>query len=65
MATQAKHQIPERASQPPPSVTPGRWNAPLPKGGFAVANDVKLTIELDRSRRMQSPAPLARRMPPC
>jgi polyisoprenoid-binding protein YceI len=23
------------------------WNAPLPKGGFAVANDVKLTIELE------------------
>jgi polyisoprenoid-binding protein YceI len=23
------------------------WNAPLPKGGFAVGNDVKLTIELE------------------
>jgi polyisoprenoid-binding protein YceI len=23
------------------------WNAPLPKGGFAVANDVTLTIELE------------------
>jgi len=23
------------------------WNAPLPKGGFAVANDVKLTVELE------------------
>jgi polyisoprenoid-binding protein YceI len=23
------------------------WNAPLPRGGFAVANDVKLTIELE------------------
>jgi polyisoprenoid-binding protein YceI len=23
------------------------WNAPLPKGGFALANDVKLTIELE------------------
>jgi polyisoprenoid-binding protein YceI len=23
------------------------WNAPLPKGGVAVANDVKLTIELE------------------
>jgi polyisoprenoid-binding protein YceI len=23
------------------------WNAPLPKGGFAVANEVKLTIELE------------------
>lgn len=23
------------------------WNAPLPKGGIAVANDVKLTIELE------------------
>jgi polyisoprenoid-binding protein YceI len=22
------------------------WNAPLPKGGFAVANDVKLELEL-------------------
>jgi polyisoprenoid-binding protein YceI len=24
-----------------------KWNAPLPKGGFAVANDVKLTVELE------------------
>ncbi len=24
-----------------------RWNAPLPRGGFAVANDVKLTVELE------------------
>ena len=23
------------------------WNAPLPKGGVAVANEVKLTIELE------------------
>lgn len=23
------------------------WNAPLPQGGFAVANDVKLTVELE------------------
>jgi polyisoprenoid-binding protein YceI len=23
------------------------WNAPLPRGGFAVANDVKLTVELE------------------
>jgi polyisoprenoid-binding protein YceI len=23
------------------------WNAPLPKGGFALANEVKLTIELE------------------
>jgi polyisoprenoid-binding protein YceI len=23
------------------------WNAPLPKGGFAVANEVKLTVELE------------------
>jgi polyisoprenoid-binding protein YceI len=23
------------------------WNAPLPKGGLAVANDVKLTVELE------------------
>jgi len=23
------------------------WNAPLPKGGFAVSNDVKLTVELE------------------
>ena len=23
------------------------WNAPLPKGGFAGANEVKLTIELE------------------
>jgi len=23
------------------------WNAPLPKGGFAVADDVKLTVELE------------------
>jgi polyisoprenoid-binding protein YceI len=26
------------------------WNAPLPKGGFAVADDVKLTIELELAR---------------
>jgi polyisoprenoid-binding protein YceI len=24
-----------------------KWNAPLPKGGFAVSNDVKLTVELE------------------
>jgi hypothetical protein len=23
------------------------WNAPLPRGGFAIANDVELTIELE------------------
>ncbi|MCW3031276.1 MAG: polyisoprenoid-binding protein, partial [Solirubrobacterales bacterium] len=23
------------------------WNAPLPKGGFAVADDVKLSVELE------------------
>jgi polyisoprenoid-binding protein YceI len=23
------------------------WNAPLPKGGFALSNDVKLTVELE------------------
>jgi polyisoprenoid-binding protein YceI len=23
------------------------WNAPLPRGGFAVANDVRLTVELE------------------
>ena len=23
------------------------WNAPLPKGGFAVENEVKLTVELE------------------
>jgi polyisoprenoid-binding protein YceI len=23
------------------------WNAPLPRGGFAVADDVKLTVELE------------------
>ena len=23
------------------------WNAPLPRGGFSLANDVKLTIELE------------------
>jgi len=23
------------------------WNAPLPKGGFALANEVKLTIDLE------------------
>ena len=23
------------------------WNAPLPKGGFALANDVTLTVELE------------------
>ena len=23
------------------------WNAPLPKGGFALANDVKLIVELE------------------
>lgn len=26
------------------------WNAPLPKGGVAVANDVKLTVELELAR---------------
>lgn len=26
------------------------WNAPLPKGGFAVDNDVKLTVELELAR---------------
>lgn len=26
------------------------WNAPLPKGGFALANDVKLTVELELAR---------------
>jgi len=26
------------------------WNAPLPKGGFAVADDVKLTIELELAK---------------
>ena len=26
------------------------WNAPLPKGGFAVADDVKLTVELELGR---------------
>jgi polyisoprenoid-binding protein YceI len=26
------------------------WNAPLPKGGFAVADDVKLTVELELAR---------------
>lgn len=26
------------------------WNAPLPQGGFAVANDVKLTVELELFR---------------
>jgi polyisoprenoid-binding protein YceI len=26
------------------------WNAPLPKGGVALANDVKLTIELELAR---------------
>jgi polyisoprenoid-binding protein YceI len=26
------------------------WNAPLPKGGFALANDVKLTVELELNR---------------
>jgi polyisoprenoid-binding protein YceI len=26
------------------------WNAPLPKGGFALADDVKLTIELELAR---------------
>jgi polyisoprenoid-binding protein YceI len=25
------------------------WNAPLPKGGFAVADDVALTVELELS----------------
>lgn len=24
-----------------------QWNAPLPKGGFALSNDVKLTVELE------------------
>jgi polyisoprenoid-binding protein YceI len=26
------------------------WNAPLPKGGFALSNDVKLTVELELAR---------------
>jgi polyisoprenoid-binding protein YceI len=26
------------------------WNAPLPKGGFAVDNDVKLTVELELAK---------------
>jgi polyisoprenoid-binding protein YceI len=26
------------------------WNAPLPKGGFALADDVKLTIELELAK---------------
>jgi polyisoprenoid-binding protein YceI len=26
------------------------WNAPLPKGGFALADDVKLTVELELAR---------------
>jgi polyisoprenoid-binding protein YceI len=26
------------------------WNAPLPKGGFAVENEVKLTVELELAR---------------
>jgi polyisoprenoid-binding protein YceI len=26
------------------------WNAPLPKGGFALGNDVKLTVELEVTR---------------
>jgi polyisoprenoid-binding protein YceI len=27
------------------------WNAPLPKGGFALADDVKLTVELELARQ--------------
>ncbi len=27
-----------------------QWNAPLPKGGFAVADEVKLTVELELAR---------------
>jgi polyisoprenoid-binding protein YceI len=27
------------------------WNAPLPKGGFALANDVHLTVELELARQ--------------
>jgi polyisoprenoid-binding protein YceI len=26
------------------------WNAPLPKGGFALADDVTLTVELELAR---------------
>ena len=26
------------------------WNAPLPKGGFALADDVKLTVELELAK---------------
>jgi polyisoprenoid-binding protein YceI len=26
------------------------WNAPLPRGGFALANDVKLTVDLELAR---------------
>jgi hypothetical protein len=26
------------------------WNAPLPKGGFALANDVKLIVNLELAR---------------
>src|SRR5437870_618714 len=29
------------------------WNAPLPKGGFALANDVKLIVELELSLEEQ------------
>ena len=26
------------------------WNAPLPKGGFALGNDVRLLVELELAR---------------
>ncbi len=29
------------------------WNAPLPKGGFALSNDVKLTVELELAQDAQ------------
>ena len=28
------------------------WNAPLPKGGFALANDVKLLVDLELAQAL-------------
>jgi polyisoprenoid-binding protein YceI len=36
------------------------WNAPLPKGGVALANDVKLTVELELAREEAQGGELAR-----
>ena len=41
------------------------WNAPLPTGGFAVGNDVKLVPSSSSSRRRRHEAPRHRGQPAC